>query len=133
MGVDLGRVRIGIAVLETDSGIASPRAALQASGKLKLDAGSLDALAKREAAEMIVVGLPVDPEATMRSARGATLLAGLLSELGWRTDTVDETLTSVESHAVMREVGLKASERRKRVDGEAACRILDRWMVQRHG
>lgn len=133
LGVDLGRVRIGLAVAETDAGIANPRPALKATGKLKADAENLVQVAQREEVDEIVIGLPIDPDGTMRSARGASQLAQLVSALGWKTHMIDETLTSVESHAAMRDVGLKASARRKRVDGEAACRILDRWMSENHG
>jgi RNase H-fold protein (predicted Holliday junction resolvase) len=39
--------------------------------------------------------------------------------------TVDESFTSVEAVNEMHE--LKGSEKRKRKDGEAACRIIERY------
>lgn len=127
LGIDFGSVRIGVAVGETEVRIASPRPALDARGSIKADAEQVLQLARREEVERIVVGIPEQDEAESRQARVCRMLIDRLTELGADAVGVDESYTSVESEAALRETDLKASERRKRRDGEAACRILERY------
>jgi putative Holliday junction resolvase len=135
LGVDFGFKRIGVAVGETDVRLASPRPALAASGTLKRDAEALNQLARKEQTQAIVLGYPLGDEGEDgRMARVATQLKGHLEALGHAVHLVDESMTSVEADNAMFAAGLKASERRKRRDGEAACRILERYMEgERHG
>jgi putative Holliday junction resolvase len=126
LGVDLGKARIGLAVGESEAGIASPRAALSAIGTLEKDAQAVAAFARRERAEAIVVGVPESEDGRMAAV--CRRFGTLLRSMGFVVYEVDESLTSVEAESAMAEAGLKASERRKKRDGEAACRILLRWM-----
>lgn len=129
LGVDFGFKRIGLAIGETDARIATPRPAMAASGALKRDAEALNLLARREQAKAIVLGYPLGDEGeTGRMARIARTLKEHLEALGHQVHLVDESLTSVEAESAMLEAGLKASERKKARDGEAACRILERYM-----
>jgi len=127
LGVDFGFARIGLATGDSDMGVFSPRPALKASGALKKDAEAILVKARQEEAEAVVVGLPLDEQGGGRMARICGQLAEHLRSLGTTVYEVDEAMTSVSAHASMMEAGLKASERRKRVDGEAAVRILERW------
>lgn len=124
LAVDLGRLRIGIAVGETEFRIATPRPHLAATGTLKKDAEAISVLAKGEEVERIVVGQPLNEE-DERMARVCGQLADLIRELGWDVDLVDESFSSVQADANMAD--LKGSQRRKRRDGEAAAIILDRY------
>lgn len=126
LGVDLGLKRIGLAVGEVEAAIATPRPVLQASGKLVDDALAIADLARQEEAERVIVGVPEGVEGS-RSERAARLLADRLREAGLDVLLVDESLTSVEASAAMTEAGLSVAERRRRVDSEAACRILERY------
>jgi len=129
LAVDYGFSRIGIAVGETDPGIASPRLPLAASGSLRTDADHISESAKKEEAERIVVGLPIEPDGKHgRMARVCTQLVKHLTDLGWTVAVVDERLSSVSADAQLREEGLKASQRRKRIDGEAAAVIFQRYV-----
>lgn len=129
LGIDFGFKRIGVAVAETDAEIASPRPAMTASGALKRDAVAIAEVAKREQVDRIIVGLPIEESGEEgRMARICRTLASHLTDLGFTVDVVDETLTSVTAEATMLSSGLKASDRRKRRDGEAAALILERYM-----
>ena len=131
LGVDLGTKRIGIALGESMPQVVSPRPALEASGKLATDALAVSALGKREAAEAIVIGLPVELDGTEgRMARVMRQFGALIAAEGWRVEFVDESFTSVEAETTLLAADLKGSERRKRRDGEAACRILERYLAQ---
>ena len=125
MGVDFGLKRIGTAFGDTDLRIASPGETVAASGVLKRDAQALDTLARCEEAAVIVVGLPLEDGEPTPMSRVCTQLADRLRELGWDVRTVDESLSSVEAEEAM-PYG-RASQRRRRKDGAAACVILERF------
>lgn len=129
LGVDLGSKRIGIAVGEKEAGVVTPRPALAAVGTLRRDADAVAALARREEADAIVLGLPVELSGEEgRMARVCRTFAGHLADLGLTVHLVDETFTSVAAEAAMRQVDMKASQRRKARDGEAAAQIVERFI-----
>ena len=132
LGVDLGTVRIGVAVAETEPFVASPKPALKASGKLKTDAAALAQLARREEAARVIVGLPLEFTAEGRAegkmARACRLLGKELEALGLQVGFADEAFTSVGAEEAMRDSGLTIAEGRRRKDGEAACRILEAYV-----
>ena len=124
LAVDLGRLRIGIAVGETEFRVATPRPNLTATGTLKRDAEAISVLAKKEEVERIVVGHPLNEE-DERMARVCSQFADLMREHGWHVELVDESFTSVQADENLAD--LKGSQRRKRRDGEAAAVILERY------
>ncbi len=128
LGVDFGSKRIGIALGETEGRVASPRPALVPSGKLKTDALTLTKLAQAESAEAIALGIPDYDDDKM--ANTCRRLASEIEALGYQVHLVDESFTSVEAESVLLEMGFKASHRKRMRDGEAACRILDRFFEQ---
>lgn len=126
LGVDFGRKRIGIAVGESGAEVASPRPTLAASGSLEKDARAIADLARNEEASLVVVGVPGEYEGDDRQDRVCRILAEEIAKLGLQIALVDESLTSIEAQIEMRGAGVKAAGRRRRVDSEAACRILER-------
>lgn len=128
LGVDFGFARIGAAVTDEAVGLPSALPALSASGKLRVDAGAIALLAKRQEAGKVVLGLPLEDGQEGKMARVMRQLGGHLEGLGLVVDYVDETLTSVEAEASLLETGMKASQRKRARDGEAACRILERYL-----
>lgn len=132
MGVDYGFRRIGIAFAESAHGIATPRPPIAASGSLKRDAERLVDLAKIEQADAVVIGLPIEADGVEgRMARICRTLAEHVAAMGPPAHLVDERLTSVQADAHLREEDLKASQRRRRKDGEAARLILERFIHER--
>ncbi|MDX2066660.1 MAG: Holliday junction resolvase RuvX [Fimbriimonadaceae bacterium] len=128
LGVDLGRKRIGLAVGESAPGVASPRPVLAASGTLRQDADAIARRATAESADAIVLGLPLNHDGTpSRMSRVIDQLAELLRERGQTVHTVDEFMTSQEAEAVLAESGLRASQQKRALDSEAACRIIERF------
>jgi putative Holliday junction resolvase len=130
LAVDFGSKRIGIAVGDSGPQLAAPRPNLAASGTLARDAEAIEAKMRVEGAEAVVIGLPLgaEGEATAMS-RICEKLALALEARGIIVHRIDESLTSRSSLDTMRDAGLKGSERRKRRDGEAACRILERFWL----
>lgn len=132
LGVDFGRKRIGLAVGVTEAGIASPRMRLEATGTLERDAAAIAAKAKSEEADAVVVGVPLldNPPDGGRQQRICRMLAESLESRGLKVYTVDEAMTTVEAESLLRDAGLSAAKRGARRDGEAAARILERFMEE---
>ena len=128
LGIDFGFARIGAAVTDDAVGLPSALPALGASGKLRVDADAIAALARRQEAGKVVLGLPLEGGEEGRMARVMRQLGGHLEGAGLVVDYVDETLTSVEAEASLRGTDLKASQRKRARDGEAACLILERYL-----
>jgi putative Holliday junction resolvase len=131
LGIDFGFKRIGVAVGETGFEIASPRPPMTASGALSKDALAISNLAKKEHVETIVVGLPLEDGEEGRMARICRQLADHLTSLGHKVEFVDESMSSVEAERTLLNDDLKASQRRKLRDGEAARLILERYMHEK--
>jgi len=128
LGVDLGKARIGLAVMETGTGLSRALQPVTAKGALKADAQQVYAVGKTELAEGYVLGLPLENGIEGKMASVMRRFGAELETLGGIVFYVDESLTSVEASTAMHESGMKASQRKKRLDSEAACRILDRYM-----
>lgn len=129
LAVDLGTKRIGLAVGDTEVGLVSPRPALAATGTLRRDAEAIVARARQEEAAEVVLGLPLDLDgAEGKIARAVRMLGGLLQERGLAVHYAEESFTSVQAEASLLQAGFKASERRDRRDGEAACVIWERFV-----
>jgi putative Holliday junction resolvase len=130
LAVDFGGKRIGIAIGESGPRVATARPNLEASGTLAKDAQAIVSMAAKEGADVIVVGLPMDADGETKMSRVCRKLGGSIAALGARVAYIDEAYTSDEAERDMVEAGLKSSERRRRSDGEAACRILERYFDQ---
>lgn len=127
VGVDVGSVRVGIAICDPDGLIATPEAtfARDAGGGTDLR-GVLDLVDERGAIE-VVVGLPRslsgDEGAAAQAARDWA--AGLLRlRPGIAVRLVDERLTTVDAHRAMREAGVSTRRSRSVIDSQAAAMIL---------
>lgn len=130
LGVDFGFKRIGLAVSDTAVGLPSPRPGMTASGTLKRDAAAIEAYAKKEQVDAVVLGLPVEPDGQEgRMARISRQLGGHLQDLGRSVYWVDERLSSVEAERnLSMDDALTAAQRKRRLDSEAACLILERYL-----
>lgn len=127
--MDFGFKRIGLAVGESEFGITTAKPAIDATGTLKRDAENLAALAKREQIDRVVLGLPVEEDGTHgKMARICQTVADHIRGYGYQVDLVDERYSSVEAESTLRQEDLKASQRRKLRDGEAARILLERYL-----
>lgn len=130
LGVDFGGKRIGIAVGETEHQVATPRAQLEATGTLKLDAENIVRLCKTEECASVVIGIPlVDGEETKMS-RICRMLGDQIETLGMTVAFIDESLSSSEGAERLQEHQWTAATRRRHLDSEAACIILERYFGQ---
>ena len=130
--IDLGRVRVGLAVSDELGLLAHPRAHLNGRDPKAL-VESLRRLAQADGIERFVVGLPRDLSGGEGApARRARRFAATLQEAtGIPVELLDERLTTREAEARLREQGLSSRELRTRIDSAAAAVLLQSWLATR--
>ena len=127
LGVDVGTVRVGLAVCDPDALIASPLETLPRDERDHADIRRIaDEVAERGVLE-VVVGLPRSLDgrdrAAAEAARGyAVRLAGRVAPVPVRL--VDERLSTVGAHRALHDAGVKGRRHRRVVDQVAAVLIL---------
>ena len=133
LGVDVGTVRIGVAVCDPDGILATPVETVrrESSGR---HLRRLKQLVEEYAAVEVIVGLP----RTLADRAGTSALDAIdvADRLGARIAPVpvrlaDERLTTVSAQRSLREAGVRAKGQRAVVDQAAAVAILQSWLDQR--
>ena len=127
--LDLGKVRVGLAVSDELGLMAHPRPPLDGQNRQRLLA-QLVTLAREEPIGRFLVGLPLNRGgAEGREAGRARQFAQLLANAtGKDVELVDERLSTVEAHRRLRESEVSAKKGRALVDGMAAALILQAWL-----
>ncbi|RAX45852.1 Holliday junction resolvase RuvX [Arthrobacter sp. AQ5-06] len=131
LGVDVGTVRVGVAICDRDEILATPYKTLDRNVKKNTDVRVIASLAGELGAVQVFVGLPRTMKGEEHaSARMATDYAELLvAEFAARgmdvpVNMVDERLSSVTAHRNLHEAGMSSRNHRKVVDQVAAAGIL---------
>lgn len=127
--IDLGTVRVGLAVADELGLLAHPRPFLDGKDRGKLIA-ALGRLAKEEGIERFLVGLPrrLDGREGPEAKRARQFAAKLAAATGVAVEMVDEWLSTKEATLRLRERGVKAKQARALVDSEAAALLLQSWL-----
>jgi putative holliday junction resolvase len=133
LGVDVGKVRIGVACSDPDGILATPVETVRRERSGKHIRRLIALVAEQDAVE-VVVGLPRTlADRTGPSALDAIELAG---ELARRIAPIpvrlaDERLTTVSAQRSLREAGVRAKSQRRVIDQAAAVAILQGWLDER--
>jgi len=129
LGVDLGRVRIGLALADDVLRTARPLATIERRGDAK-DLAAIAALARDYEVSRAVLGLPLDMDGSEgKAARWARAFQPKLAEaLGVPVELFDERLSTFEAEVRLRDQGFSSKDRRSMVDQEAAAVILQGWL-----
>lgn len=133
LGVDVGTVRIGVAVSDPDGILATPVETVRRERGGSHLRRLVSLVAEMEVVE-VVVGLPRTlGDRAGSSAHDAVAIAEALAA---RISPVpvrlaDERLTTVSAARSLREAGMRAREQRGLIDQAAAVAILQGWLDQR--
>ena len=129
LGVDLGTVRIGVAVSDETGTVCTPRKVILAQGD-KNDMLTLARIAEHENATSIVVGIPLSLEGKygIQAKKARSVMTRLrkftsLPVVGW-----DERLTTSQALRLLRENNVKGKDARLKVDSAAAALMLDSYI-----
>jgi len=134
LALDVGSKTIGIAVSDAGGSMAYAREVLRRKGHV-LDAATVCDRARELAAEVIVVGLPLELDGTTgHRARlvkrfikvlEATLLE---AELGLPVELWDERFSTAAAERTLLEADLSRAKRKQNIDAVAAQFILQGWL-----
>jgi putative Holliday junction resolvase len=127
IGLDPGAKRIGVALSDVERRIASPYATLLRV-KLKQNAAEITAIATREGAGGIIIGLPLDGDQTFgpRAQAARDWAHGLSTATGLPVAMVDESFTTADTHEHLINAGVSRARRDEIIDKMAAAAILQR-------
>ena len=129
MGLDYGDVRIGIAISDLSQTIASGLETYKCKGQQK-DLEYISNLAKENAVECFIVGLPLNMDGTAGERAEKTKIFGeRLAEISQiPVKYVDERLTSVEAEEILISAGVRREKRKELIDKVAATLILEGYL-----
>jgi putative holliday junction resolvase len=136
LGVDVGSVRIGVAISDPDAILATPVETVAREQRKKSDRHlrRLAVLVSENGIVEVVVGLP----RTLKDRAGSAVqdaldiadaLATLIAPIPVRL--ADERMTTVSAQRSLREAGVRAKNQRAVIDQAAAVAILQSWLDQR--
>ena len=132
LALDLGDVRIGVALSDETGTLASGLVTVAAVGPRK-DAQAVAALVREHDVGEVVVGLPLRLDGSV-GPQGEKVLAfveRLRRVLRVPVVTRDERLTSVAADERLAEAGVKRRDRKSRIDRAAAALVLQEYLDER--
>lgn len=134
LGIDVGSVRIGVAVCDPDWILATPVETVRRTPGRRDDVERIAALAQEYDVVSVVIGLP----RTLRNTDGAATAAArefgaALSEriAPIEVDWFDERFTTVTAQQALRASGRSTKQSREVIDQAAAVAILQGWLDAR--
>lgn len=131
VGLDHGAKRIGVAVGDTETGMAFARPAIKRRN-LDHDLALVGELCTVEGATAVVIGLPLLLDGTEgEQARVARAFGDRLAAIGLRVAFEDERLTSWEAQRRASEEGRRPTRDSGEIDSAAARLILQQYLDAR--
>jgi putative Holliday junction resolvase len=130
--LDLGAVRVGVAIDDELGRMAHPRGTLSGRDRGAL-VKALREMADAEGIVRFIVGLPLDMKGGEGdSARRARDMAQLIAD-GTRREVElwDERLTTAQAQRSLSASEVHGKKAKKRIDEASACMILQAWLDAR--
>ena len=131
--LDIGDVRIGVAVSDPTGTIATPVEIIRRVG-WGPDTKRIKSICDRYGTDLILSGLPLNMDGTEGfQAKKVRDLCAQLEKAGLSVMFQDERLSTVSAEEVLIEGGVSRSGRKQVVDKVAASVILQQWLAaQKH-
>lgn len=129
LALDVGQVRIGVAVSDETERIATPRTVVRRTSNAAAFA-AIERLVAENGAGLVVVGLPVSFDSGLHAQARAiqSFAERLRSRLAVPLVYVDETLSSVRAEEALRAAGVRPERIRERLDAAAAALVLQDYL-----
>jgi putative Holliday junction resolvase len=131
-GIDVGRVRVGVAVADELGLLAHPRPPVDGRDPRRA-VEALASLAVEEEIGTFVVGLPrtLKGEEGPSARRARKFALALGGRTGLPVELFDEWLSTREARSRLRDQGVSDREARERIDSAAAAVVLQAWLDTR--
>jgi putative holliday junction resolvase len=125
LGLDPGAKRIGVALSDVGRQIATPYSTLLRA-KLKQNAAEIAAIAAREGAGGLIIGLALDDAQSLgpRAQAARDWAHAMAAATNLPTTLIDESFTTADAHEHMIKAGLSRTRRAELIDKTAAAAIL---------
>ena len=132
MAIDLGKVRVGIAVADELAIFAHPRPYLDGRDPGRL-VETLRTLAENEGVDRFIVGLPrsMSGDEGLPARRARQFAERLRRRTGIEVELLDERLTTKQALSRLRDQNVNLRRAREKVDSEAAAILLQQWLDSR--
>ncbi len=129
MAIDYGDARTGVA-LSDPTGLLAGQTFLIKSRKAPVVLEELAALARKQGVEELVMGYPRNMDGTLgpRAEKYAAFAKKLEAATGLPVVLWDERRTTVDAHRILGEQGIRAKQRKDKVDAVAAALILEGYL-----
>lgn len=129
LGLDVGDIRIGVAVSDVLGSGAHPLCTLTRTNRQR-DIIAIGDLVSIHKVERIVIGLPISLDGTIGTqAEKVQKFGSRLSEgLDVPVEFLDERFTTAEAEDILDELEMNPNERKKIIDQVAAVIILDEYL-----
>jgi len=132
VALDIGDVRIGVAVSDLTRTIATPVEVITRIG-WGPDIRKIREICERFGTGFIVSGLPLNMDGSEGfQAKKVRDFCAMLARSGLHVEFQDERLTTVTAEDALAEGGISRQERKQKVDKVAAAIILQQWLDE-HG
>ena len=133
IALDVGDVRIGVAVSDPTGTIAQPLEVYRRVG-YGPDARYVQALCQQYETSDVLLGLPLNMDGTQGGqAEKAMAFGRVLSDAGLHVMYQDERLTTVTAERALIGGEVRREDRKRVVDKVAAALILEQWLASRKG
>ena len=129
MAIDYGDARTGVA-LSDPTGFLAGQTFLIKSRKQEVVLEELAALVQRQGAQELVMGYPRNMDGTLgpRAEKYAAFAHRLEEATGLPVALWDERRTTVDAHRILGEQGVRAKNRKDKIDSVAATLILEGYL-----
>lgn len=129
MAIDYGDARTGVA-LSDPTGFLAGQTFLIKSRKQEVVLEELAALVQRQGAQELVMGYPRNMDGTLgpRAEKYAAFARRLEEATGLPVALWDERRTTVAAHRILGEQGMRAKNRKDKIDSVAATLILEGYL-----
>lgn len=129
MAIDYGDARTGVA-LSDPTGFLAGQTFLIKSRKQEVVLEELTALVQRQGAQELVMGYPRNMDGTLgpRAEKYAAFARRLEEATGLPVALWDERRTTVDAHRILGEQGVRAKNRKDKIDSVAATLILEGYL-----
>jgi len=133
LGLDVGNVRIGVAVSDPLGIIAQPHSVIRSTG-IEQDMEAVRALVAEKEVVRIVVGLPLNREGKPgpQAEKVLAFVEALRATLGVDVVTQDERFSTAAAERMLIEANVRRKGRKQVIDKIAAHHILQTYL-DRHG
>lgn len=130
--LDFGSVRVGVAVSDESIALACPRPAFDARDRAAL-LECVRQFAQQEGVVRFIIGCPLNPRGEPGPAadRAIAFAQQVRQTTGVEVELYDERFTTTEAARRLQEAGTRGRRSRKRIDGAAACVLLQSWLDRR--